>query len=296
MCPEKRSSHSEENKTISIDGDVADSVVIAGDDNIVNIIKSVTEKNNTKILDEVVTKKQERYFDAGKRVKTVRNELGIKTSEFIELTGLLSEREYKAIERGEKETPLHLLEKITQISGVNLEWLKHGGELRYPIEAVYFNPVERDLAFCARLNPQEYFLTLNEKDLHIGLVAQIGAYRYQVIDTGVTLDFWNWVESFWAIPAFYDFLERLSGPWHDIYGVILPPQIETKFYAGEIHFLAARQYAKRFGRNLLYDLLDLEETRRVSSYKRVYGGNWMPKVHKVFRKYLNAPNNKVGKQ
>ena len=74
--------------------------------------------------------------------------------------------------------------------------------------------------------------------LNVGLIVQTGKYRYQVMDTGVTLDFWNWIDSHWAIPAFYHFLKDLSDPWHDIDGVCLPTRYDKQLFNGEIHFLA----------------------------------------------------------
>lgn len=232
---------------------------------------------------------REKFFDAGERIKRVRSELGLKTSQIMELIGFPSQREYEAIENREKEAPLSLLKTVSELSGVSLEWLKHEEGTRYEVEAVYFRPIEKDLEFCTSLKPKEYFLTLNKNSLHVGLVAQTDEFRYQVIETGVTLDFWNWVESHWAIPAFYHFLDELSGPWHDIDGVILPKNIDEKLFKGEIHFLTALANAERYGRDLLYDLLDVNESRtRRTSYSVKYGGNWMPKVHDTFQEYLQA--------
>jgi hypothetical protein len=239
----------------------------------------------------------ERLYDAGERIRSVREEIGLQPSQVIEAIDFFSEREYNAIENQEQEAPLSLLKSIAKLSGVRLEWLKHGKDPRYAIDVIYFNPIERDLEFCASLKPQEYFLTLNEKKLHVGLVAQTGKYRYRFIKTGVTLNFWNWVESFWIIPAFYHFLLRLSVPWHDIDGIVLPAQVETKLKRGEIHFLAAQRQARDFGGDLLYDLLDLDETRgKLLSYKKSYGGNWMSKVHQEFRYWLEKSSNKLSKK
>lgn len=238
-------------------------------------------------VDKRVSAKPEQFFDAGERLKMVRNELRLETSEFIELTGVASQREYEMIENRKNEAPVSLLEIISQVSGVNLEWLKHGKGHRFGIEAVYLSSIEKSLKYCADLKPQEYFLTLNKKSLHVGLIAQTRKYRYQVIETGVTLDFWNWVDSHWVISAFYNFLDKLSGPWHDIDGVVLPPQSDDRLFKGEIHFITALANAERYGGDLLYDLLDIDETRGgISSYSTKYGGNWMPRVHAVFREYL----------
>ena len=230
----------------------------------------------------------EHSYDAGPRVKAVREELGLKSSQFAELLSVGSQREYEAMETGNREVSLGLINRISELSGANLEWLKHEKGPKYSVEAIYLNPIEEDLAYCASLNPQEYFLTLDKKQLHVGLVAQLSKYRYQVLETEVTLDFWNWIDQYWAIPAFYHFLKELSDPWHDIVGISLPTRYDTQLYRGEIHFLTALRSQTREARDLVYDLLDLDHTRlNIYPYAKTYGGNWMDRVHEEFRKYLD---------
>ena len=254
----------------------------------------MTEKNflaqilNFRPTSENAQPQAEQFFDAGERIKLVRDELELKSSQLVELTGMSSQREYERMENREIKSPLSLLRKMSELSGVNLEWLMHGKEDRYEISEVNLRNIQEDLEYCASLQPQEYFLILDKKSLHVGLIAQTGKYRYQVIETGVTLDFWTWVDTHWAISAFYHFLKALSDPWHDIDGIILPSQYDKKLFQGEIHYLAALRNADRFGGDLLYDLLDLDETRlsRQEFYARKYGGDWMHKVHQYFKEYL----------
>ena len=226
---------------------------------------------------------EEKYFDAGERIKTVRDELRLNTSQFTEILDLASQREYETMENRAKEVPLSLLSKISDVSGIEVEWLKHGMGEKYKIEGIYLRPIEEDLNYCKSLNPKEYFLTLEPKSLHVGLVAQTGNYRYQVLETGISLDFWNWIDELWSIPAFYKFLKALSDPWQDIDGWILNPSDDKKLYNGDIHFLAT---ARKHNKGLLYDILDVDETSGgVLPYSRHYG-NWMHKVHEEFKKYL----------
>jgi len=81
----------------------------------------------------------------------------------------------------------------------------------------------------------------------------------------------------------------LSDSWHDIEGAILPTKVDKDLYKGHIHFLTAYADADMLGRDLIYDLLDIDLSRTDgSSYSRLYGGNWMLKVHEYFREYLRA--------
>jgi transcriptional regulator with XRE-family HTH domain len=273
MAAKKKKNAPNSVTNIHVHGDVKDSNLAIG--------KDIEINNQPK-----ESKSQEVFFDAGRRLRHVREEIGLKTSEFVELLGLQSEKKYLSMEQQAEEVPLSLLEKLYEVTGVSLEWSKHEKMPRYEIEKLYFNPVEEALQRCADLKPLEYFFTLETKSLHVGLIAQTGKYRYQVFETGVTLDFWNWIDAHWAIPAFYRFLKALSDPWHDIRGVIVNASDDQKLYNGDVHFMAT---SWKVNLNIVYDILDIDETRLgVSSYSRMYGGNWMSKVHKVFREYLKA--------
>ncbi|MBK9207787.1 MAG: hypothetical protein IPL71_05595 [Anaerolineales bacterium] len=259
--------------TVSINGNVTGNVVI-GDRNTAN---QQSAQNNA-------SKSKEVFFDAGGRLRQVREEIGVKSSEMIELLGLQSERQYLTMERQAEEVPFSLLELVHKLTGVSLEWLKHEENPRYEIEAIYFNPINRDLQYCDSLNPIEYFLTLEPKSLHTGLIVQTNKYCFQTIETGVNLNLWDWLEDHWAIPAFYKFLKALSDPWHDIDGIIINASDDKRLYDGSIHFSAVSRMKKT---DLIYDILDINETRGVvARYSKTYGGNWMHKVHDTFKKYL----------
>jgi len=250
--------------------------IAIGNDNDVSQNSSLSA-NNIPIKTEV-------FFDAGYRLRQVREEINLKSSEFVEVFELSSEKAYLQMEKQIEEVPLSLLKKVHAVTGVSLEWLKHEKNPRYEVDVIYLRPIAEDLKRCADLNPSEYYFTLELKSLHVGLVAQTGEYRYQVFDTGVTLDFWTWVESHWAIAQFYKFLKALSDPWHDIRGIVLSAGDDKKLYDGDIHFLGT---SGNLNLNIVYDILDLNETRlRRSSYSRMYGGNWMSKVHDYFKEYL----------
>lgn len=229
---------------------------------------------------------QEMYYNAGERVQSVREELDLSTGEFFELLDPSGQSDYEDIEESKKDTPLSLLEKVSRVSGVNLTWLKHGQGYKYNVGSIKLRSVEEDLQYCASLNPRNYFLTLNTDNWHAGLVIQRGNYKYEAVETGITLDFWNWVDSHWKIPAFFNFLKRLSGEWYHIAGVSLQQMYDDQLFNGEIHFLAARRFGSRNADSLVYDLLDIDNTRQtIYGYSKTYHDDWMNKVHDVFRKY-----------
>lgn len=258
-------------------GDAKNSNIVTGDENNISTITGISQQTVPPQVDPL--------FDAGERIQAIRTELGLNTGQFFELIGMQSEGAYKALEKRETEAPLSLLRAISNKFFVRLEWLKNGEMPKYRSKDLPLDSVQDALVFCKTLKPFEYFLTLNENNLHVGLVAHTDEYCYQVIDTGVRLDFWMWGEAHWIIPIFYNFLKQLSQRSHDIAGVILPDSTEKSLFNGEIHFLTAQAKMSFLGMDLLYDLLDVNETRnRAPFYKKHYGGDWMIRVHDVFRK------------
>ena len=275
MAEDDKKNNPQSVTNIYINGDVKDSNIVSGSDNKINSESSKEMQNG---------KNTETYFDAGGRLRQVREEIRLKSSEMMELLGLQSERQYLIMERQAEEVPSSLLELVHKLTGVSLEWLKHKESPRYEIEAIYFNPINRDLQYCDSLKPIEYFLTLEPKSLHTGLIVQTNKYRFQTIETGVNLNLWDWFEDHWAIPAFYKFLKALSDPWHDIDGIIINAGDDKRLYDGSIHFSSVSRMKKT---DLVYDILDINETRGgVARYSRTYGGNWMHKVHNIFKEYL----------
>lgn len=273
MAVKKKDNKPQTTVKVSVNGNVTGNVIIGDGNAATQQLSQASEE-----------KSKEVFFNAGSRLRQVREEIGLTSSEFMEEIGFPSEKKYLAMEAQNEEVPSSLLEKTCTLTGISLDWLKHGKSPRYEIGEIYLNPIEEGLQQCADLNPLEYFFTLELKGLHVGLIAQTGKYRYQVLETGITLDFWNWIDAHWAIPAFYRFLKALSDPWHDIRGVIINLSDDKKLYNGNVHFLAT---SWKLNLNIVYDILDIDESRlRRSSYSKMYGGNWMSKVHDVFREYL----------
>jgi transcriptional regulator with XRE-family HTH domain len=230
----------------------------------------------------------ERFFDAGDQVKTVRNELGLSTSEFAELLGVRSQTQYASMESRIVEFPLSVLRKVSEVSSVSLDWLKHASEPRYKVGRVYLNPVEDDLRNCASLNPQKYYLTIDKKQLHMGLVLQTAKYQFQVMETGVHLDFWNWVDELWAISAFYNLLIGISSQSkRTIMTVFLPTRFDKRLYEGNIHFLFSLNNSEMITPGFLYDLLDIDQhTNSPSPHSKFYGINSFDRIQEYFKEYI----------
>ncbi len=77
-------------------------------------------------MKSLANKESEIYFDCGSRVKEIRKDLKLSVGEFIELINYSSEKNWLEIEKGKKELGISFLEKIHQITGASLDWLKYG--------------------------------------------------------------------------------------------------------------------------------------------------------------------------
>lgn len=128
-------------------------------------------------------------FDAGERIQAVRQELGIKPSRFVEMLKYPSQREFEAIEQRTAESPLYLLHQVHTLTGATMEWLKHGDEPRYDVDYMRIHPVQDSIDFFEGFHSNNFHLTLDTKNLHVGIVIKISDWRYQTLDLGMSLDF-----------------------------------------------------------------------------------------------------------
>ena len=151
-----------------------------------------------------------------------------------------------------------------------------------------FNPVSEGLDFIAKLKPQKVYFILGRGSIAInnlvtGIVVQTDKYRYQVIDYGMHLDFWNWSDQLGYIPLFYDFLSVLWDRYYGPYGIVIPTQYSEQLFQGKIHFHEAIKHLNgqyRFWPNAVLDVNYEHQTR--SYYERHYG-KWMSRIHSSYK-------------
>jgi hypothetical protein len=228
-------------------------------------------------------------FESGSRIRITREELGLKTSKLAEYLEIPSQREYEAMESGMIETPLPVLEKLHVLSGVSLEWLKHNEGPRYRVHQGDFRfgkNITRDGLF--RLRQRGIILTIDTDTLVVLIIVKFGEYQYPVIDYGISLEFWNWIDHLGTIPIIYRFLTTLCDEQLSLEGVILPRQIQDKLGNGQIHFLSASQKAHRGGHSLPYALIDISYSDNSKEYYSSRYGRWILRVHEYFRDGSNT--------
>lgn len=278
MPAKKVNSKKKQNINVSVNGNVTGNVII-GDEN---------NASQTTFIQPETEEEKDVLFDVGYRLKRVREEIGISSSEFVEELGLLSQREFLEIENGKKEVPLSLLKQIHELTGVSLKWLMHGKGQRYEVAASDFKPIQMGLDLIARLKPRIVYFVLGYsavaiQNLTTSIVVQTDKYRYQVIDYGMHLDFWNWEDQLGYIPLFYEFLSALWDRYYGPYGIFISTGYCKQLLEGKIHFQEAARHSN--GKYFFWPnaVLDVDYKDQEKSFYERYYGKWITRVHNGFK-------------
>lgn len=226
------------------------------------------------------------HFDAGGRIQAVRKELGIKVSQFVEMLKYPSQREFEAIEKRSAESPLYLLQRVHDLTGASLEWLKHGDEPRYDYDGMPLHPVEDALQCIADFQPKNFYMTLETGNLHVGIIVKLSDYRFQALDLGLDLDYWNWVDDLWAFSNFYKIVSVLDDVAPRSFGAIIPTRYDKQLYEGKIHPLTALRHSAHLKAAWTDALLDYERKEESEWHYWSRYGSWLIKVQDALKEHL----------
>jgi len=236
-------------------------------------------------------------FQAGERLKKLRQELSLKPSEFMEILGLASETRYRTMEAGESECSRSLLETVCAVSGVSLEWLKHGTEPEHAVDLLYWPRVSEAIQILVDLSPESVYVTYEQKNLHVGLCAQTDKFIYQVYDLNLSMDFWKWDEAFGYIPYFFAFLHSLQKTFdHRVCGRRISPKNRRRLYGGKAHPYSIVPPGMPKFHYWVDDVLDIWHKRlNAEDYSRMYG-KWFPRVQQECRKHKTKIEEIIGEE
>jgi hypothetical protein len=229
---------------------------------------------------------QEKRYQAGTRLGILREQLNLEPSKFIDLLGLPSESAYLDMEANQAEVPLSLLEQIVDLTGVNLDWLKHGGEQMHPVGYLPLRDVRQDLLTLIKQRPRLVLLTVDSPRLFVGICTQVSDYRWHVHKTGMWLKFWHWFDDLWAISHFYAFLYGLSKVFpYQSRGYKIARDEHEQLYSGKVHPCSILSTDISIYSWIIEALLDIEhKEREAPRYAKQYG-RWLARVHEEFKKY-----------
>lgn len=145
-------------------------------------------------------------FDCGTRLKRLREDLGLLTSQFTELIEYPSEKWYRKVEEGKVEIEEAFLVKAADATGISLNWLKHGTMRMF--EDVRINVTSSNaFDYIKKLNPSELHLLIDETSYLFCGVARVEPHRWVNLCFGVALNFHTWWGSENCIPNIREFIE-----------------------------------------------------------------------------------------
>ncbi|MCL4559896.1 MAG: nucleotide-binding protein [Chloroflexi bacterium] len=246
----------------------------------------------------------------GRRLKYIRTELELQSSEFIELAGVESEQTYLKKEADLEECSEREINLICRAFGIQPEFIKHG---HLPIiQTEILNWPQEPLKAAQNilnLSPKALFLTVTASTLltdlpiiqqgknlyygirgsylRTGLLVQTERKKYKVIDLNIELSYWDDQQNTKYLLEFYMFLSALSEDFMDFRFLQIPSFKDTEdLFSGNIlpeRFV--RKYYKYYG--FVHQLLDYKSQNfNVMKNERRYG-KWLKKLHEAFQRNIN---------
>lgn len=151
-------------------------------------------------------------FDCGERMKRLREDLALTTSQFIELIGYPSEKWYGRVEEGKTDIEEAFLVKASEATGASLAWLKHGSGRMFETKAMSTTGGDA-FRHIRELNPCELYLLIDESSYGFYAIAHVSPYKWINVCFGVSLDFHTWWGDERCIPEIREFVESCFDEW-----------------------------------------------------------------------------------
>lgn len=136
-----------------------------------------------------------------------------------------------------------------------------------------------------------YFCTELE-DFRVLVLVKQREYKWKIFLSGISLDFWNWMDDFSYIPEIYksfrDALFEIAfkrEPETEVCGAILEADIFTQLENGLVHPHAVIESAGWEYINWADDITDIRNKFKNNESYRAQYGEWFVKVQQYFREY-----------
>jgi hypothetical protein len=256
---------------------------------------------------------QEKAFLVGKQLKELRDEIGVSTSEFIELVGFHSEKLYRQMENDEIECNESVINEIAYATGVLSGWIKHRDHRKCEVDFLSFRPYDKNRAFesaqqIIQCSSGLIYLTISastpksdlppirqlknlwaqaqDKFLHIGVCVPITKFKYRIFDTHISLGVRDPEMSGFYMPT-YVFLNTLwERYWVDAHGIIISNwKDEEDLYHGRVH--PEKIIAKHYYKNdvdWLHAILDFDHKHAwLGNFNSA--GNWLPEMQAKLKQF-----------
>ncbi len=226
-----------------------------------------------------------KYYNCGNRIKILREERNLKRSQFIELISISSEKEIEAIENNQLECSSIIVKEICDLTGVEIDWLKHGINKKY--RGLRFNELERrkigEISYFP--NIKKAYFCLEPEDMNLIIIIQFSNYNIRFIDFYTNLEFWDWFDDHGKIDNIFKELKY----YHNTLSQNSESRIITKdqlknIYSYEYFPKEITQDIKNDGKHWLEELLWYEDNKNRNSYYNKFP--WFVKLKECFKEYF----------
>lgn len=255
-------------------------------------------------------------FLIGERLKHVRSEVELNEGEFIDLIGYESEKKYLEMESDSLECSFQVIQRISNATGVSINWLKYGHSPAYSVEPInwfqhpvqsakdianiahkfvyltVFTPTKASFPLISKL--RELYAIIHLENLHVGVCVQVQPHKYRVYDMNINLDYWDGYSKQGRIQSFYAFITELIENYLIFdFRILQISRIRDnmKLYRGEIHpHIISRKYWKHSA--MAYDIFEENKIRQYEDFQRKHYGKWVYKIQKnIYEQVLqNTPS------
>lgn len=226
-----------------------------------------------------------KYYDCGNRIKGLREERNLERSQFIELISINSEKEIEAIEGNQLECSSIVVKEICDLTGVDVDWLKHGINRKY--KDLRFNELERrktgDISYFP--NIKNAYFCLEPENMNLIIIIKFSPYDIRFIDFHSNLEFWNWFDNhgkieniFKELKYYYNTLSQNSE------GRIITKNQLNDIYSNEYFPKEIVNDVQNQGKHWFEDLIWYEENEDRNSYYDKF--SWFVNLKKYFKEYF----------
>ncbi|NPV01418.1 MAG: helix-turn-helix transcriptional regulator [Brevinematales bacterium] len=226
------------------------------------------------------------YFDCGARIKEVREERNLLSSEFIELVGFGSEKELIEIENREKEATLEFLQVLSKNTSVELEWLKHGKYTKYDIK--YFETSELDYFIDKERHFTIYFC-LEITEMNLLFLYAFTENKWICRKYFCDLNFDSWFDDHNKIKDIFIQLRKIFSSLKNYtsFGRIISPEVYRRILGGKEFFKNIPTIYQGNNSWWFDDICDIYDKYDISINYKIRYEDWFFKLKDNFLKYMD---------
>lgn len=251
----------------------------------------------------------ERLVDVGRRIKSVRKDLGLDLPQFARALSHPDLRALARIESGVDQSPMWLIRRLADLSGARADWIELGTPApfpyrgrRYHVRSVELHRAPDKLAAILARKPKHLYLCLEPLSKQVIVLAEQTSHHWRTYDL-CALDFWNWQGSRYQIPKVRAFLQGAT----DVQATLvnysscyLSPIATNRILSGDVHpkytvqdaVQRARSRGNGRGRYWTEDFVDIYGEREgvhntEADYGREYG-EWFVVARELMREWDGA--------